>query len=201
MDQRAAGKEVKRQNILEAAAGVFAEQGFLGTRVADIAVAAGVGKGTVYEYFASKEELLFAVHERINDEVSEVIATALEAGGSARQRLERLLELSATLVEKMVDQQGVAMEFWAACRGTAFQERLRETTVATYRTYREIIADIVREGQVNGEIRADVDPDTVGTFIISAHDGLGIQFFFDRKLDPSRVAADFSRVLVEGLTR
>lgn len=47
----------KRQRILMAAARVFAERGFHQATVADIAVEAGVGKGTIYEYFSSKEEL------------------------------------------------------------------------------------------------------------------------------------------------
>ena len=50
----------KRPRLVEAAAAVFAEKGYASTRVADIAVRAGVGKGTVYEYFSSKDELLFA---------------------------------------------------------------------------------------------------------------------------------------------
>lgn len=47
----------KRQQILAAATKVFADQGFHQARIADIATAAGVGKGTIYEYFPSKKEL------------------------------------------------------------------------------------------------------------------------------------------------
>ncbi len=47
----------KRQHILAAATGVFASQGFYQAKIADIAAAAGVGKGTVYEYFRSKKDL------------------------------------------------------------------------------------------------------------------------------------------------
>ncbi|MDN5345160.1 MAG: hypothetical protein PWQ18_1274 [Clostridia bacterium] len=47
----------KRQHILAAATGVFASQGFYRAKIADIAAAAGVGKGTVYEYFRSKKDL------------------------------------------------------------------------------------------------------------------------------------------------
>jgi AcrR family transcriptional regulator len=48
----------KRDAILKAAQGQFTDKGFALTRIADIAAAAGVGKGTVYEYFPSKEEIL-----------------------------------------------------------------------------------------------------------------------------------------------
>lgn len=47
----------KRQQILAAATQVFARKGFHQAKIADIAAAAGVGKGTVYEYFPSKKDL------------------------------------------------------------------------------------------------------------------------------------------------
>ncbi|MGI9862784.1 TetR/AcrR family transcriptional regulator [Moorella naiadis] len=47
----------KRQQILAAATKIFADQGFHQARIADIAAAAGVGKGTIYEYFPGKKEL------------------------------------------------------------------------------------------------------------------------------------------------
>ena len=50
----------KHEEILEAAAGVFGSRPFHDVAVDDIAAAAGVGKGTIYRYFASKEELYLA---------------------------------------------------------------------------------------------------------------------------------------------
>ncbi|MGI6514560.1 MAG: TetR/AcrR family transcriptional regulator [Syntrophomonadales bacterium] len=47
----------KRERILEAAQSVFARKGYYLSKIEEIAELAGVGKGTVYEYFASKEEL------------------------------------------------------------------------------------------------------------------------------------------------
>jgi AcrR family transcriptional regulator len=52
--------DAKRQAIIAAAANAFARDGFANARICDIADAAAVGKGTVYEYFASKEDLLLA---------------------------------------------------------------------------------------------------------------------------------------------
>ena len=52
-------KEEKRALIIEAAAKVFARRGFASTLMAEIAIEAGIGKGTLYEYFDSKEDLFF----------------------------------------------------------------------------------------------------------------------------------------------
>ena len=54
----------KRVLILDAATRVFAERGFFGAQVADIARRAGIAAGTVYLYFRSKDELLISVFDR-----------------------------------------------------------------------------------------------------------------------------------------
>ena len=53
----------KKDRIIKAAARVFAQKGYAGAAVADIAVQAEIGKGTIYAYFDSKEDLFFAVFE------------------------------------------------------------------------------------------------------------------------------------------
>jgi len=192
-------RETKRQAILRAAADVFARHGYLRTRVADVATAANVGKGTVYEYFDSKEELLFGVWEMVHAEVDERIAAILAEDTSARTRLEHLFELSAEIVEQMVEQTGVSMEFWAACRGGAFEERYRSTSVDVYRRYRRVIADVIRDGQRRGEFRSEIDAEALATMIVSAHDGLGVQMFFDRNVRPNPTIQSFVDALASGL--
>lgn len=55
-------KEQRRREVVQAAMDLFAHQGFEGTSISQIATAAGIGKATVFDYFASKEELIqFAV--------------------------------------------------------------------------------------------------------------------------------------------
>ena len=53
----------KYQQILDAAAELFAERGFEGASIQDIAQKAGVGKGTVYLYFKTKDDLIRQVYE------------------------------------------------------------------------------------------------------------------------------------------
>ena len=51
-------KTIKRQLIMDAALQVFVQNGYEKTKIIDVAKTAGIGKGTVYEYFSSKEELI-----------------------------------------------------------------------------------------------------------------------------------------------
>ena len=70
-------RDEKKTLIIRAAAGVFAEKGFVKTLMAEVAAAAGIGKGTVYEYFRSKDDLFFAVYESVIQESSGTADAAL----------------------------------------------------------------------------------------------------------------------------
>src|SRR5947209_3111286 len=54
----------RKQDVLRAALELFAEKGFDGTSVPDVARRARVAAGTIYRYFANKEELVNAVYQR-----------------------------------------------------------------------------------------------------------------------------------------
>jgi AcrR family transcriptional regulator len=63
---RAAQADRRRTELVEAALKLFAEQGFRGTTIADIATATGTAHGLIYHYFRSKEDLLAAILERFS---------------------------------------------------------------------------------------------------------------------------------------
>jgi TetR/AcrR family transcriptional regulator, fatty acid metabolism regulator protein len=57
----------RRTQILDAATRVFARKGFTRATIRDVALAAGVADGTIYNYFANKTDLLFGLLDRLND--------------------------------------------------------------------------------------------------------------------------------------
>ena len=190
----------KRPRLVQAATEVFAEKGYASTRVADIAERAGIGKGTVYEYFTSKEELLFAVFESINMDISTRMDAALAAGGSTEEQLHKLLRLGAEVISEQVDLQPVILDFWAASRGKDFEEKYRRAVVASYTFFRNLISDFIRDGQNRGEFTTSVDAEALAITVVATVDGLGIQLFFDRSIDPHRITEAFSSLLYQGLT-
>jgi AcrR family transcriptional regulator len=196
---KTAARGEKRPLILQAATEVFAEQGFASVTVAEIADRAGIGKGTVYEYFSSKDELLFAVFEWMNEGIFERIHTLLEDGGTTHERLQRLLDLGAQITSEQVEMQAVVLDFWSASRGTKVEERYNQACLTTFRAYRRLVADVIREGQTVGELRSDVDPEAVAVMVVAAMDGLGVQIFFDREINPVTTVNGFGEVLLAGL--
>ena len=191
----------KRQLLVESAADVFARRGFTATRVADIAAAAGVGKGTVYEYFSSKEELFFAVFEWIDEQIRQRVDRATAEPPTAYLQLRAMLEESAVIVAQHRELFSMNLDFWAASRGSAFEDRFTDACRSVYSKYRGIVAGLIRRGQEEGDFRPDLDPDGVAALIVSALDGLGVQHWFDGSIDPQAAVASFAEALCGGLCR
>ena len=84
---RVVDRDAKRGQIIEAAAGVFARKGFEAALIGDVAVAAGVSKGSLYDYFDSKERLFFAVFERGQRQVLAASAAQCPSGASAKEKM------------------------------------------------------------------------------------------------------------------
>ena len=80
----------KEQAILEAAARVFSGRPFHEALIDDVAARARVGKGTIYRYFQTKEDLFFAAILHSFDELSAALAVSLERETSPVKRLERI---------------------------------------------------------------------------------------------------------------
>jgi AcrR family transcriptional regulator len=80
----------KKQAILDAAAGVFSGTQFHEALIDEVAAAAGVGKGTIYRYFPTKDELYFAAVLHSFDELSAALSVTLSRERSPRRRLERI---------------------------------------------------------------------------------------------------------------
>src|SRR5437764_13482752 len=77
--------------MLDAAARLFGGQRFHEVRMDDIAAEAAVGKGTLYRYFADKEELYRAMLTRTSERMLRRIEALTAGPGSARARLEALV--------------------------------------------------------------------------------------------------------------
>ena len=81
---------VKKDEILQAASRVFAEKEFHQVLIDDVAALAGVGKGTVYRYFRTKEELYFETILQALDDLYSTLVRTSSKEVSATRRLERI---------------------------------------------------------------------------------------------------------------
>jgi AcrR family transcriptional regulator len=148
-----------RERLLLAAADVFARRGYDGTRVADIARAAGVSSGALYAHFASKAELLVA---------------ALRAHG--RRLLAEVLATDPGLpVTDLLLQAGRRLSRRSDARGYLVVEALvaarRDENVAQpMRDYvgerADTLAELVRTAQAGGELEPSLSPSALAHFCL-----------------------------------
>jgi AcrR family transcriptional regulator len=156
-------KQATRAKLLAAAADEFSRVGLERANVDAISLAAGYAKGTIYNYFASKEELFLTV-------VEEALAQAA-AAGSARPDVvarERLLVTVAAFCA------------WAGQHDALARVLVRECLMGTPRLYPRVIRaedpllttleGIVNEGVGRGELRGDVPPRLVALAIAGLTD-------------------------------
>ncbi|NKB43686.1 MAG: TetR family transcriptional regulator [Alphaproteobacteria bacterium] len=89
---RAAQKEARPKEIVEAALAIFARDGFAGTRLEDVAERVGISKGTIYLYFENKEELFKAcVRETLGSHVKETMELAAAFDGPTPDLLREIV--------------------------------------------------------------------------------------------------------------
>ena len=79
----------KQEIILKSGIGMFIEKGFAKTKVSDIAKDAGIGKGTVYEYFNSKDDLFKGCIDYILDNHIELLKSEVASHSSAISKLQK----------------------------------------------------------------------------------------------------------------
>ena len=198
--QDKAWRKDKGALIIEAAARVFASRGYNGTLMADIATEAGIGKGTIYEYFDSKEDLFFAVFEwfvRATETEAKVSIHAL--GGSASERLEALSDSLMKSWLQMLDMFSLVMEFWSASASSQLRKRFKRAFREGYSDFRQIVSALIRDGMQRGEFRPEVDAESVAAALVGTWDALLLQAWFDDSFDPLNTARRFMSVLIRGL--
>ncbi|MBF6173273.1 TetR/AcrR family transcriptional regulator [Nocardia blacklockiae] len=75
-------KAERRERFLRAATRLFAERGYAGCSLADVCAGAGLSKRQFYEEFETREDVLAAAYDRIQDEAAAAVTRALAAAGA-----------------------------------------------------------------------------------------------------------------------
>jgi len=191
-----ARKEERRVEILEAATKVFASKGFHAAKVEEIADAARVGKGTIYEYFASKSELF--------DHMVDYMLTKYNQG------LEAVLmsqdHIADSLLEAALYLGGIMQEAigWAQAIMATPQSISRETMILMMNRNAislEILQHALERAKSRGQLRPDLDCYVASHVIAGAFNHyLGRTLFMKGELSIAD-ATKVVEVLLNGILR
>lgn len=170
--------EQTHNHIAEKAARLFNMRGYFGTSMSDLLEATGLQKGGLYNHFASKEALALAAFDFAMEKFRQRYAQAVQGQTSA---LASLRAISEVMLRNYADPvvEGGCIVFNTALEADDAQPALKTCAQAAMRDLLRFIVLQVRRGQRNGEIRADVDPQSIATILISLYEGaLGLSKLF-----------------------
>ena len=186
--------EVRRQAIVDTSARVFARGGYHATGITELCVANDLGKGALYHYIGSKEELLAAIHDRVMDEVMLGADRVAEAGGSPSQQLANLGDALLDVIHRYPDHVWVFLhEFPALTGDRAAQFRVRR------RQYEERVEAVLQAGVDTGEFR-DVQPRLTALAWLGMHNYTYLWLKAGGPLSARDVAKPFADIFMRGIT-
>jgi len=165
----------KKQQIVQAAIKVFAEKGLEKAKIADIAREAGIGKGTVYEYFSSKEDLFSAIEQFVIQGMLQDLRQWVDMDLPPHQKLEHIIDKSMDTFLAMGESLLIVTELWAQSARGLWHGTSEMAIRGMYESYRETIVSILKAGIESGDFRP-MDTEGVATLLMAFLDGLIWQY-------------------------
>lgn len=186
-------KDDRRKQILRAAVKVFAEKGYHGCRISDVAEEAGVAYGLVYHYYGNKDGLLASVFDVNWAFFAKAIDEIASSSQSMREKLTLILELAfqafemSPLVVKVL-----VLEFG---RNARLGETMENPQVA--RVFKSI-AQIFEEGRNSGELVEGIEPHAMSILFMGSLETAFVSFVLTHNGAKSKVQAT---VTLDGMKR
>lgn len=158
---RRRSREERRRQIIDVTLDLVAEHGVRGTTLARIASAVGVTTPALYAHFENRKDILLEALEVLFEK--RTLPHRQPAQGTAIERLKQIGYRHTDQLASLDDRSVFALfEFIAAPP----EEGLRETLGLKHLILVDEIADVVRQGQTEGTIRAEVDPEQTAWMIV-----------------------------------
>jgi TetR/AcrR family transcriptional regulator, cholesterol catabolism regulator len=181
----------RRSQLTREAARLFAERGYHGTSIGDLAKALGVQKGSLYAHIASKQDLLYetmregadAFHAALDEIPDDVRVT---------ERIRLALRAHLRVVAEQLDVATVFIREWRYLEGERAGEFIRER-----RRYEERFRALFREGREIGALRTDLDEQAAVLLVLSAANWA--YTWLPADADTDELADRFFAILVDGI--
>jgi TetR/AcrR family fatty acid metabolism transcriptional regulator len=203
MSPKIVDKERKRTEIVLAAMKVFAQKGLKKSRMIDIAQEAGIGKGTVYDYFRSREEILVEAFNLVTGDLDKKIRPVLSESIRAADKIRWILRTSYDSLSQFPDDiMEIFVDFWSEGVRRRDSRGHPEIDLAEiYSGFRRNLCRVLDEGIENGEFRP-MDTNAVSSILIAVIDGLLLQSIVDRKaFTESAIMDDSMDIILHGIRR
>ncbi|NQW15854.1 MAG: TetR/AcrR family transcriptional regulator [Chloroflexi bacterium] len=164
--------EERKQEIICAAEICFANQGIHGTTLEDIRSEAGVSKGAVYHYFKSKEDIVDGLRDRSQSEDTTKLEDVVK-DGSPFDNVCNVFAFAANrnLGKRRNVDARVALFLWAEA---LINERIMASQMRLMNEPRDVVRDLIKQAQADGDIAIDLEPDGIIDALIAFAFGMTV---------------------------
>jgi len=190
---RSARWHLRRESIIDLSAKVFAARGYHNTSTIELCEATELGKGALYYYIGSKEQLLAAIHDRVMDEVMLGADRVELTGGSPPDQLAMLGEELLDVIVRYPDHVWVFLHEFPALTGE-YAEQFRKRR----REYERRVESVFEMGADSGHFR-ELDPQLAARAWLGMHNYTYLWLKAGGRLSAKQVAASFADIFVRGV--
>lgn len=186
----------RKTQILNAAEDIFTQKGFDDARMEDIAEETGVSKGTLYLYFKSKNDLIFAILDRMFEREFKQFADIEKQPSSATETIWMITDMICKDIVGMIRLIPIVYQFLAL----AFRNKLVQAALKRYiNYYLDILTPIIQRGINSGEFKA-VDAREVSIAMGAVIEGTLLLWVYDRTIiDPEKHIRSGMNFLMDGI--
>jgi AcrR family transcriptional regulator len=201
MSPRTVDRNEKMNQIKRAALRVFARKGISRAKMIDIAEAAGVGKGTLYEYFPSKERLIVGAFGTVIEDFNRTVAAGMAEVASPREKLEAYIRASCEFYSKNRSHLEVLFDIWGMAVPRVDNQILFADFKPAYEAALRLLTDVIEEGVSVGVFRP-LASDSAASLILAMLDGLVAQAVLGlTDIDDNELPHRVTKMVLEGVTR
>ena len=188
----------RKDRVMDVALRIFAEKGFQNATISEISREAGCSEATIYEYFGTKEDLLFAIPEKISRESIQETDRALTYIKGAEGRMRALLLAYVRLYQSNPHYSALVL------LQLMNNKRFRQTPAHTaIRQSAHRLLDCVKEGIADGTFKKDADPYLIRSMLLGTIEHLFIHWHMEgmpkRKKSIMEMLDPFIEIVLEGI--
>ncbi|MEZ5077621.1 MAG: TetR/AcrR family transcriptional regulator [Solirubrobacterales bacterium] len=191
------GEAVRRNELLQIAADLFADRGYVATTVRDIADEAGILSGSLYHHFDSKESMIDAILSAFIEETLSNYGAVIAEGRGPRETFEGLVVVS---LGAMVESRSAILIYQNEARYLAAESRFSYLRDA-HRKFEEIWTGVLEDGVAAGVFRDDLDPQLVYRLVRDTVWTAPRWYRPGGSLKPEKIRDQYVAVLVDGVAK
>ncbi|MCP4703890.1 MAG: TetR/AcrR family transcriptional regulator [candidate division Zixibacteria bacterium] len=174
MSPKVVDKQKKREKILRSALKVFSDRGIADFKMIDIANTAGIGKGTIYEYFSGKEDIITGCFNIFMHDFGDILVSGLSEMLNPKEKIQKFFKLSFQYFSENQEAMSVLFDFWAAGIPRKHGKPIIPGIEKEYAEFQLFVSVILEDGIKQGLLRPH-DTQTTALMILATLDGLMFQ--------------------------